>query len=439
MNNIRTNTEYIINIFFATIAIVPLFTSSELMHGSFTAKEILFKVTVCLLIIFYSLNVLISRQINVTLNQLDIFVIAKSAIIILIFFISPKYIIFPGMMLYLSLFYILFLFQFCRNKKYPVESVIIKYCLILLVTCAIQIIIGFAQFLKIIPYKNQIVFDSIVIGTFSNSNHLGAYIAPIIPMFFRMKSLAGSKIWERLISLILFLAVVLLVMTKCRGAWLGAVIGITYYFRHVIISCWKKLKRWKLKLCVIMIALLIFIFLIHVLILMNVSSSHGRVFIWKITMQMIADHFLSGLGYGSYSIYYLDYQALFFEQESTSFYYDYASNIKQAHNSYLQIMAETGIIGMVLWLAIFLSYYYLRRRLLSDNENKHIKDYVNMFAASMIIMLVHSFFDSNLYFLPVILLLYFNMLFISILSGRYITRPKSLKNVFLMPFLPKNL
>ena len=81
-----------------------------------------------------------------------------------------------------------------------------------------------------------------------------------------------------------------------------------------------------------------------------------RVAIWKFTWMMIEDYPLLGSGLGSYNYHTLKYQAEFFSKGNNRDIYPHGWAV-QAHNEYLQLWSELGIIGLLAFLWMAGSYY----------------------------------------------------------------------------------
>lgn len=75
----------------------------------------------------------------------------------------------------------------------------------------------------------------------------------------------------------------------------------------------------------------------------DTGESLSRPTIWRTTMRMIRDHVLLGVGLGAYPVAYTRYD------EATGFY-----RVEQAHNDYLQIIAEAGVVGLLLLIAFMI-------------------------------------------------------------------------------------
>ena len=88
----------------------------------------------------------------------------------------------------------------------------------------------------------------------------------------------------------------------------------------------------------------------------TVTSGSGRLPIWRETLPLIGDFWATGTGAGTYQTAMLVYQ-----QSARSFYFN------QAHNQYLQIAAEGGLLLSVPAVVALLSFVRLaRRRVMGD-------------------------------------------------------------------------
>jgi len=112
----------------------------------------------------------------------------------------------------------------------------------------------------------------------------------------------------------------------------------------------------------------------------------SRGILWETTRPLVNDFPLTGTGLGTYELAYRSYQP---ESLGTAVY-------DHAHNDYLQVLAETGWIGFVLWLAFFV--IFLARvivRWVRNQDPYAVAIGAGGIAATMAI-LVHSFGEFNL-------------------------------------------
>lgn len=83
---------------------------------------------------------------------------------------------------------------------------------------------------------------------------------------------------------------------------------------------------------------------------MKKDSADGRLLIWKISTNMIADHPLLGFGTDGFSAHYMKYQALFLQNHNYDDWIMRADNIRQPFNVFLLVAVNFGLIGLSLFL-----------------------------------------------------------------------------------------
>ncbi len=90
------------------------------------------------------------------------------------------------------------------------------------------------------------------------------------------------------------------------------------------------------------------------------ASAMSRLAVWKAGLKMFADHPFTGVGVGAYEV---AYGQSYLDLEGAG------RKWRVAHSSYIQVAAELGIGGLLIWLAIlasgFLSLFESRRQLAS--------------------------------------------------------------------------
>jgi O-antigen ligase len=111
----------------------------------------------------------------------------------------------------------------------------------------------------------------------------------------------------------------------------------------------------------------------------------GRAHFWSVTFDVIKAYPVAGSGLGSFSVIYTRY-------DSRNGYY----RLEQAHNDYLQILADGGILGGILGLAFLLILFgkgFARR----ETEDKFRRGVATGALAGCFAVLIHSFFDFTLH------------------------------------------
>jgi tetratricopeptide (TPR) repeat protein len=107
-------------------------------------------------------------------------------------------------------------------------------------------------------------------------------------------------------------------------------------------------------------------------------------------MEMIRDKPVLGLGIGAFSYHYLDYQAAYLLNHPA--YIKYSGKAAEAHNEYLHLAAETGIVGLVSFLAIIFVFYYLVYQYLEREEDKDDKIIIFGLLMGITCFLTHCLF-----------------------------------------------
>jgi O-antigen ligase len=217
-----------------------------------------------------------------------------------------------------------------------------------------------------------------IFGLFGNVNYFAEYL--IFPLSLTIGLiLAKNKIYNRLFLFIALIAMGgALFLTFTRGSYLAMAITVPV----ILFLCFKSAvdeqnkKRYKkiiLYFILLAIIALAVIYIPHpfnrgdsalgklrsrvtIESLTSGSSVLRRIATWKFTWMMIEDYPLLGSGIGTYAYHSLKYQADFFAQGNNRDIYPHGFAV-QAHNEYLQIWSELGIVGLLIFLWIIFAYY----------------------------------------------------------------------------------
>ncbi|HHT48176.1 MAG TPA: O-antigen ligase family protein [Firmicutes bacterium] len=146
-----------------------------------------------------------------------------------------------------------------------------------------------------------------------------------------------------------------LLVTQSRGAWLGFA-GMSFVF---ILFNYKK----KITLLFLVIILIAGSFLLTnpklndrflSIFSLEKEGNRTRIHIWQASLNMIKDKPLLGIGLGVFPSVYLDYTPPAADKDDIFAF---------AHNIFLQIAAEFGLIGLLLFLLAFALTYFLAYKL----------------------------------------------------------------------------
>ena len=197
-----------------------------------------------------------------------------------------------------------------------------------------------------LSWVDQEMFGEIstrVYATFDNPNVLGQYFIITIPLIFALFFLSegmGQKLGWGAILATSFLC---LIYTWSRGAWVGVMLGIMAFLLL-------RDRRW-IALGILAIAVMPFVLpesiMQRLLSIGNLgdSSTAYRVSVWIASARMAMDFWALGVGFGS--------------EAFASIYSVYALNganfALHAHNFYLQLIADVGIVGLISYILIVMS------------------------------------------------------------------------------------
>jgi len=293
------------------------------------------------------------------------------------------------------------------------QNSIHKLLLIIIIVGTIMGAYGILQYLGIdFEFWKGNIGRNQVFGLFGNVNYFAEYI--ILPLAIAIGLfLAREKVFSRtfLLFSILIMGMALL-LTFTRSAYLGIAISIPIMLFLFIKNTPNKLnkkyyKKILINLLVLIIIAVAIIYIPHPLnqgnttlgklrnrITLESVTSGGsilrRIATWKFTWLMIEDYFLWGSGLGTYNYHTLKYQGEFFSQGQNRDIYPHGHSA-QAHNEYLQIWSEWGIIGLLMFLGIIFFYY---RNILIKLKKMEEKEQVIIIglAGAIAAVLIDAFF-----------------------------------------------
>lgn len=217
-----------------------------------------------------------------------------------------------------------------------------------------------------------------VIGLFGNVNYFAEYL--ILPLSLTISLiLSKNKTYNKLFLFVAMLSMGgALFFTFTRSSYLAIAVAIPVmlllYFKSAVTKQTKNRYK-KAILCFILLSIIALAIIyipsplnrrnttlgtlrnrVAIESLISDSSMLRRVATWKFTQMMIEDHPLLGSGLGTYAYHTLKYQAEFFAIGNNRDIYPHGKAL-QAHNEYMQLWSELGIIGLLLFLWIIFAYY----------------------------------------------------------------------------------
>lgn len=235
-----------------------------------------------------------------------------------------------------------------------------------------------------------------IYSTLENPNVLGEYILLVLPvavgLMFTREGVLQKVVYSGIIAM-MFLA---LILTFSRGCWIGII------FAAAIFVTFAAGKLWGLGI----IALPIIPMVLPESIMnrfmsigdMKDSSTSYRVYIWMGTLAMVKDFWVSGIGMGAEAF-----------KEVYPFYSYNGIVAPHAHNLFLQILVESGIGGIVVFLGILI--FFLKRMMVNykygGGKGSELSTMMVALVAGICGFLLQGMFDNCFYNYRVLLVFWY--------------------------------
>lgn len=251
-----------------------------------------------------------------------------------------------------------------------------------------------------------------VFGLFGNAGYFAEYLILPLPIAVSLFLVSKNKIIKLLLLIGILTMASAIALTFTRTPYLSLVISFIFMLLLFVISRGKRLFKENKKIIIIILTTIVLIISLFVIptslnekgtvlskIKERVSISQlgsefftgRRVAIWKYTIPMIKDYPLLGSGIGTYKYNTLKYQAIFFDQGENRSLYPHGFADK-THNEYLQLWAELGVIGLVMFLWLIISYFNYGFKTLRKIKNNYRQGIIIGLMGSIIAFLVDAIF-----------------------------------------------
>lgn len=281
----------------------------------------------------------------------------------------------------------------------------------LLVAGILEALLGWAQFfLRHGPPSFRIGPFLRAYGTFAQPNPFGGYLEMTLPvavalLFWRRPWAGRPNRLTVLAGVATAICGLALLMSLSRGAWMGTIAGLMVLY-------WVQMRRGGLIVLIAIVGLLALLGLDAAHVVPSVISSRldqiityfgvfdatrviptpqnwaivERMAHWQAAWDMYLANPILGVGPGHYALAYPDFQVNAIWKDP----------LGHAHNIYLNVMAQTGFLGIVTYLAQFVGWLMVilagRRRATSPVDRALAAGVL----ASFVAVAVHNGFD-NLY------------------------------------------
>lgn len=224
-----------------------------------------------------------------------------------------------------------------------------------------------------------------VTASFSQAGSLGIYLGAVIPISFSFFLFYAKGINKIALGVTTLILLFILILSFTPGAAFGAYAAILFF------ACVK--REWRLALFLILGILLGYFLLPESLTSWPNGSLFqtifGRIKMWAIAVKMIKMHPILGIGLHTFGV---NYQKFCMPGDPFC-----GSGQPYAHNMYVQMAAEIGLLGFFSFIALIASLF---RKLWSAylvSGDRFVKTLALGFMGSFIAYLTHGMLESSFY------------------------------------------
>jgi len=419
----------------ALVVLVPIVFYPYCRTVFIPAKELIAEILVILGLMFWGFKVLSQEKAKLTSSNLNFPILSFISICVISliwsnsFFVSLKE---------LPLFLTGPLLYFVLTNNLSDERQISRILNILLIVSGLFGIYGILQYNGIdFSFWIRNVRRQQVFGLFGNVNYFAEYLIVPLPLAISLFFATRNRT-HKILHLVGILAIGgSLILTFTRGSYLAIGISSIFMFFLYLASRGKGFIKEHKKVFILVLALIILVtFLFAIPNPLNkpgtvISKIKGRISItqftkgsslkrreaiWGFTVLMIKDRPFLGLGIGTFKYNSLKYQAKFFEQgQNRSLLYPHGFATK-AHNEYLQLWAELGIVGLGIFIWLIICYFNYGIKFLKKIKDDYKQGIIIGLMGAVVAVLVDGIFGFPLH-LPATIILFWMALSLTIALG----------------------
>jgi len=238
---------------------------------------------------------------------------------------------------------------------------------------------------------------------FKTSNGLGGYLMGVIPVLSAWIILGKQNFRTRSCALlILAFSIWSLIATFSRGAWIGAFFGGIFLLFIVLFP--KERLKFYFSLGLFWVTAFLGISLVLILVnslgqelLGRHSTIQWRLDVWSVSVEMIKDRPFFGHGINTFMRIFQIYRGL------------PPMDPTYAHNCYIQLAAETGLVGVLcfFWIIGTMFHQLIGKIKLYFMQDQNLGALAIGLLSGIFAFLVHSFFDTHFYSLQLSVYLWF--------------------------------
>ena len=265
----------------------------------------------------------------------------------------------------ISLIFLLTVNVFKNNRR------IDGFIILITVSLTFVSVIGLLQyyFSDIDTIKHFFVQIASPASTFGNKNFASHFLVMVLPLNFVLILLSKNSRQIALYSVFLAISSWFLIYTVARQAYVAIAVELLVLFLFFALDKWKNkdkalletIDNRKIKGVAIVFILIFLIFAanftkqgfsysnskIEKIQSISVDEHNPRLPAWRNTIEMIKDHPIIGVGVGQWQAKY----PLYYDRAMKDIIFNESTRLKRLHNDYLEIFANVGVVGIVIFTA----------------------------------------------------------------------------------------
>jgi O-antigen ligase/tetratricopeptide (TPR) repeat protein len=382
-------------IFIGLVLLVPgvsVIFSPYTQSNVYLIKTVLLQSAVFALLIFWLARAFLAKE---SLHPIPLLtpLLVILALGIFSLLLSPyRYAVWEEFLRFLSffIFYFLIVEEIKDERR---ETWLIE---ILVLTAILVSAYGIIQYLGF-PIFKWVPREKRVMSFLGNPNFFATYLVAIIPLLLVL-SLQWTRRRKFIAGISLLSALACLVFTGTRSAWIGFVFSLIFLS---VLAKRAKAVAFSLRKAIIPLAVLAGIVLLLILHhhmissrISEIGAPHGAVsqrwHIWKVTWNMIKSSPIIGSGLGTFPIIFPRFR---YPNYGLDIPY---GNLQHAHNEYLEIWSEMGLIGLGIFLWFIIGFFFHAIRYLRGRKEKGMV--MTGLLSGIMGVLIDSFFSTSMRF-----------------------------------------
>jgi O-antigen ligase len=444
LNTTEISSFLFIIVMYTLVIIIPQININSYSNSTITSKFLIFSYATVFLLVVSTFKIIKAKLKIVSISRLDI------ALLILLIDISiNRYIVQPDFSFsikYLELLGLSLIYLIIRSFSEKHLSLLL---VAIIFSGIIQAIYGNLQLLGYYP-SNHSGFK--LTGSFFNPGPYAGFLVSVFPIalgLYLFKEKITTQVLLNIknkkpsilstlikyvfeyIPLIGLISIILVIpATQSRASWLAVLASTSLLFevRYQIIKKFiKQFNNFKKAILIAGTVLCVGISLFGVYHLKK-GSSDGRLFIWKVSIEIIKENPIFGVGFDRFKAHYMNSQANYFVKNGETAEVLVADNAYYAFNEFVQFITENGFVGFVLLIIVL--YFFIKTRVVKGNN------YLNaILKISLLTTGVFSFFSYPMQILPIKLVIVVLLASLAKLSANKINLFKKIKISFQKPIL----